>query len=299
MQKQYNRVKAISVFEIDSIIYLAHAFSSRIIEESKCYDFWQMYYCAKGTIHIKSNDKLIEIPEHHAMLLDPCGDLRTALRAPAGEESEFFVISFECRSQTLYTFNRKAILLYGSEPALLEELCTVGRKILEPVKSDSSTQGLCEKSDSNPAVLQYVKISLEQFLIKLYCRLNHIESLQDEAAKANRTNYEKGIAAQAEQFMSEHLGQKLTIRDIAANLKVNATTLRMTYKKETGKSLMRGFADMKMTEAKRLICDTSLNFTQIGERLGFLSLYHFSRFFKEREGITLSDYSRFVQKIRK
>ena len=53
---------------------------------------------------------------------------------------------------------------------------------------------------------------------------------------------------------------------------------------------------MKTAEARRLIRETNLNFTQIGDYLGFLSLYHFSRFFKEKEGITLSEYSRLAEK---
>ena len=51
---------------------------------------------------------------------------------------------------------------------------------------------------------------------------------------------------------------------------------------------------MKISCAQKLIAETNMNFTQIGEKLGFLSLYHFSRFFKENMGITLSEYSRTI-----
>lgn len=249
-----------------------------------------------GTLRIKSNDDVIEVPEYHAVFLDPRGDYRTVLRSTQEDNAEFYVVSFECRSEKLQSFGREQLHLYGSEPAMIAELCTVGRRILQPVKMNQERQGLCIKEESHPAVLQYIKISLEQLLIKLYCRLQHIESLKEEAAKSNRVHYEKALVMQIHQFMYDHITNRLTIKDISQGIGVNETTLRIAYKKETGKSIMQAFADMKMVEARRLVRETSLNFTQIGEYLGFLSLYHFSRFFKEKEGITLSEYSRLVEK---
>ncbi|MBE5866497.1 MAG: helix-turn-helix transcriptional regulator [Lachnospiraceae bacterium] len=296
MEKQYNRVKAASFVEIESIIYLAHAHSAEVVEEMKRFDFWQMYYCASGILGIKSNDTVINLPEYHAIFLEPKGDYRTVMRARKEEDAELYVISFACNSAWLKKVANQTIHLYGGEPAMVSELCTVGRRILEPIKMNQERQGLCVKEASHPAVLQYVKISLEQLLIKIYCRLYRIGSLKEEGAKSNRVHYEKGIAAMAHKYMYDHITARLTIQDIAQGLGVNESTLRSVYKKETGKSIMQAFSDMKTAEARRLIRETNLNFTQIGDYLGFLSLYHFSRFFKEKEGITLSEYSRLAEK---
>ena len=54
------------------------------------------------------------------------------------------------------------------------------------------------------------------------------------------------------------------------------------------------FLDLKLKEAKRLIRESSLNFTEISELLGFNSLHYFSRLFKERVGMTPSEYARSV-----
>lgn len=296
MEKKYNRLKAESFFEIESMIYLAHCFSSKTVERTQRFDFWQMYYCADGLLKLKIDGQVVEIPKYHAVVLAPGENERAVVRSDNGEEGEFFVISFESTSPDMYYFAGKLLQLYGDEPFLLSDLCKTGRKVLEPIKTNQSKQGLCERAESHPAVLQYVKISLEQFFIKLYCRLNRIDSIPSEAEKVNQWNYKKDIVSQAEEFMHEHIGYKLSILDIATALGVNATSLRIAYKKETGKSMMRDFGDMKAAEAKRLIRETGLNFTQIADRLGFLSLYHFSRFFKEKDGVTLSEYSRSVGK---
>jgi len=296
MDKQYNRVKAESFLEIESIIYLTHVFSADVVEEMKKFDFWQMYYCAAGMLHIRSDEDVISVPEHHGIFFDPRGDYRTIVRGTKEENAEIYVISFECNEVWLQSIARKPLHFYGSEPSMIHDLCTVGRKVLEPIKMNQDRQGLCIKEATHPAVLQYIKISLEQLLIKLFCRIYEVESLKDEKAKSNRVNYEKQIVALTHHFMYNHITEKLTIRDFAQGLGVNETTLRIAYKKETGKSIMQSFADMKVAEARRLIRESNLNFTQIGEYLGFLSLYHFSRFFKEKEGITLSEYSRLSRK---
>lgn len=296
MDKKYNRVKVENFLEIESIIYLAHVFCADVVEKMKKFDFWQMYYCAEGTVYIKSDEDIISIPKNHAIFFEPRGDFRTVMRSHKDENAELYVISFECSASWLKDIVRIPIHFYGSEPGMVHELCTVGRRVLEPIKMNQERQGLCIGEASHPAVIQYIKILLEQLLIKIYGRMYEVESLKDEKAKSNRVNYEKQIVSLTHKFMYDHITARLTLQNIAQGLGVNETTLRLAYKKETGKSIMQSFADMKMAEARRLIRESNLNFTQIGDYLGFLSLYHFSRFFKEKEGITLSEYSRLEKK---
>ncbi len=297
MEKRYNRIKAERVFDVFSIVYLGHSFSSRITETRKVFDFWQMYYSKKGTLKVISDDNIIQIPEHHAVFLSPKGDRRTVMKSDtADSECEFYFASFECQSQAMSAFSDTIIPLYGREPKMIEEFCGEGAKILRPIKLGDSLQGLCEKDDCPAVVLQYIKNLLEQILIKIYCRLNSIDSLSDEAEKTNRTVFEKKALLDAEEYMKKNVHKHLTIKEVADAIGVNETTLRLTYKKLTGTSLIKAFRKMKLFEAQRLINNTDLNFTEIAERLGFSSLYHFSRFFKEQEGMTLSEYSRFSEK---
>ena len=48
-------------------------------------------------------------------------------------------------------------------------------------------------------------------------------------------------------------------------------------------------------EAKRLIRDSSLNMTEISERLNFSSLHYFSRVFREKNGISPTDYAKDIK----
>ncbi len=296
MEKPYNRLSAKAFFEIESIVYLAHVKMLNAEDSSRRFDFWQMYYCADGTLGLRVDGEELAIEKHCAVLLPPNENERSVIKTTEGGECDFYVISFESESENLGKLAREIIPLYGSEPQLIEELCKIGRKILEPIKENQKKRGLCAKAGAHPAVLQYVKNLLEQFFIKVYCRRESIGAIANEAEKVNKQNYEKAVIERAQRFMRDRLNYTLTIGDIADALGVNATSLRLAYKKETGKSIVASFNDMKAEEARRLIAQTGLNFTQIGSFLGFSSLYSFSRFFKEKEGVTLSEFARSVGK---
>ena len=292
MTKEYNRIAVSPLFEVNSIIYIVYdQKASEISEYPGVYDFRQIYYVSEGEVKVSRGGEIVTISEGEVYLFYPRGDLRCAKKA-TDRDGVFCVISFESKSPALDKMSDRIIKISKNDASVIEDICKTGRKILEPIKHNEEKQGLCEKSTSHPAVLQYMKVSLEQFFLKIYCREEDIKSMENKNEKANRHNYEKGIVGKVHRYMQENIGRKLSIREIAGEIGVNETTLRITYKKETGTSIMRAFAKMKVSAAQHLISETDMNFTQIGESLGFLSLYHFSRFFKEHTGVTLSEYSK-------
>ena len=65
----------------------------------------------------------------------------------------------------------------------------------------------------------------------------------------------------------------------------------VAIKKDTGKVLAVG------DEAKKMITETELSFTEISDSLGFSSSAYFSRTFRKKTGLTPSEYLRKVNKI--
>ena len=48
----------------------------------------------------------------------------------------------------------------------------------------------------------------------------------------------------------------------------------------------------RLNMAQQLLLDTALSVTQIAERCGFTSVYHFCRAFKDKTGISPSQYGK-------
>ena len=52
---------------------------------------------------------------------------------------------------------------------------------------------------------------------------------------------------------------------------------------------------MKLGQSKQMIREGQLNFTQIAENLQYSTVHHFSRQFKEKFGITPTEYAKSVR----
>jgi AraC-like DNA-binding protein len=59
-----------------------------------------------------------------------------------------------------------------------------------------------------------------------------------------------------------------------------------------GYSVVDYFIIMKITEAKRLIRETKMNFFEISEKLGFSSSHYFSTVFRQSVGMTPTQYKK-------
>jgi YesN/AraC family two-component response regulator len=62
-------------------------------------------------------------------------------------------------------------------------------------------------------------------------------------------------------------------------------------------SVMEYFTMLKIEEAKLLIREGDYNFTQISRILGYQSVHYFSRLFKKKTDMTLSEYASSVKAL--
>lgn len=81
-------------------------------------------------------------------------------------------------------------------------------------------------------------------------------------------------------------GENRTFTEIAKEQGISAGHLRMLFKRATGKTPTRARSDERRRRAVHLITHTELNMSEIAARLGFGSIYAFSRFFKRCMGIS-------------
>ena len=61
-------------------------------------------------------------------------------------------------------------------------------------------------------------------------------------------------------------------------------------KKETGQTVLSLIHQHVIDQAMHLVLDSSLNFSQISNRLGFQYPQHFTRLFKRKVGMTPNDF---------
>lgn len=106
---------------------------------------------------------------------------------------------------------------------------------------------------------------------------------------------ENTIIRNAQQFVQEHVTEKLTIPVVAESIGVSASYLTALFHKHLQLSPGEYVRRIKLQQSKQLIREGQMNFTQIAESLQYSTVHHFSRQFKQMFGMTPTEYAKSVR----
>lgn len=91
-------------------------------------------------------------------------------------------------------------------------------------------------------------------------------------------------------YMQSHVDSDYTLMDVAEYMQMNPTYLSRYFKEKTHETFMEYDKRLKMERAEYLLTTTSMKTYEIAEKLGYKSVQHFSRIFKESSGMTPIEY---------
>ncbi len=112
---------------------------------------------------------------------------------------------------------------------------------------------------------------------------------------ANAVHSENEIIRQAQQFISAHIREKLSVPLVARQVDVSPSYLTALFHKNLQISPGEYIRRVKLQESKQMIRENNLNFTEIAAALHYSTVHHFSRQFKEKFGITPTEYAKSVR----
>ncbi len=129
-----------------------------------------------------------------------------------------------------------------------------------------------------------------------------LELLREQARPAgaklrttNAVNSENEIIRRAQQFISENVRQKLTVPLVARHVDVSPSYLTALFRKNLQISPGEYVRRIKLQESKQMIREDNMNFTEIAAALQYSTVHHFSRQFKDKFGITPTEYAKSVR----
>ena len=124
------------------------------------------------------------------------------------------------------------------------------------------------------------------------------ESAAPRGAKlqtSNSIHSENEIIRQAQQYISSHIREKLSVPLVARQVDVSPSYLTALFHKNLQISPGEYIRRIKLQESKQMIRENNLNFTEIAAELQYSTVHHFSRQFKEKFGITPTEYAKSVR----
>ena len=132
-------------------------------------------------------------------------------------------------------------------------------------------------------------------LILLYLLREATSPTTHKLQSSNAIHSENEIIRKAQQFISSHIREKLSVPLVASQVDVSPSYLTALFHKNLQISPGEYIRRIKLNESKQMIRENQLNFTEIAAALQYSTVHHFSRQFKEKFGITPTEYARSVR----
>ena len=179
-------------------------------------------------------------------------------------------------------------LVQGDLNHLLKRKLTASQQVVTLLQKMLQEQ---EKMDaySNDVILARMNLLL------LYLLRAEMSPRVSKLQTSNAVHSENEIIRQAQQYISTHIREKLSVPLVARQVDVSPSYLTALFHKNLQISPGEYIRRTKLQESKQMIRENNLNFTEIAAALQYSTVHHFSRQFKEKFGITPTEYAKSVR----
>ncbi len=174
----------------------------------------------------------------------------------------------------------------GSVLSYLHSLAVAGCRWLERASSSIgyaySFPGSEEESDLDMVLdLEELARAPEEVLFA------HLEALmnQHQIMVGGISPVQSAIA-----YIHDHLGQSLSLNQVAAHVHMNPNYFSAIFKRETGQNYIEFVTRAKLRKAMAMLRETTAKISEIANGIGYEDLKYFNRLFKKFTGLTPSEY---------
>ena len=232
----------------------------------------ELTYVDKGSLHSVADGRDILLEQGDLVIYAP--DQWHMQYADVDMSPSFITITFDLGSDCpRELINRKFTIPQSAVPVLQRML-----RELDRMDSFSADMVIC---------------LLQQLLLELL--REQVTPAGTKLRTTNAVNSENEIIRRAQQFISEHVREKLTVPLVARHVDVSPSYLTALFRKNLQISPGEYVRRIKLQESKQMIREDNMNFTEIAAALQYSTVHHFSRQFKDKFGITPTEYAKSVR----
>ena len=245
------------------------------------HDFWELVYIIKGNATVTKNNKIIHLKAGDIIFHPPMEFHRLW-----ANDSDFTVLimSFVASGPAMEDLGKKILTLNILQESLLIQLKHNIDESFVPL------DGIYLKPDEEkPLAVQLAMSRFELFLLDVL-KSNSTEEKIDDTK--NAMSFSKII-----KVMNSHIGEDLTVEDLARLSNNSVSNLKRICHKYTGVGPAKHFLRLKIICAISLL-ENGENVNEVSEKLGFVNPSYFSVVFKRETGSTPSDIKNTKGKVR-
>lgn len=281
--------RPVSVDRVVTVHYFEY--SSSYYFEGEQHDFWEFVYVDKGEVDVLAGGRQLRLGRGK-LLFHPPGEFH-ALRATGASAPNLVVASFFCGGEALSGLGDGPYTMGETERALIGGIVAEAERAFLTPLDDPATTALERRPDAPYGAEQLVAAYLEELLI----RLLRVGAAGQRNSGPIEVQSRNEVFLRVDEYLSARLSQTLTLDRICRDNLVGRSRLQQIFHAETGGGVMEYFGRRKIEAAKEMIRRDDGNFTEIANRLGYQSIYYFSRHFKKITGMTPSEYASGVRAL--
>ena len=290
---QYQKYKLDAVFTVTDLVNISYYKLARGYEfPGESHDFWEFIYIDRGELVVTAgaNKYLLKAGE----MAFHCPYEFHSFQCAGQTAVNVLVVSFYCASPYMKAFESRILFLHQQEKQCLSAIVRESESAYVHFDNIPPRVDMRKKDTAPFGSDQLIKTSLEQFFIHVYRRNDNI-CFEERTVSTNQLHQHAQTAMRAREYLSEHYGEKITLELLAGKLGISVSQLKRIYREQTGSSVITHLTNIRISEAKRMIRESDLNFSQIAEAVGYDNICYFSALFKKRPGMTLTEYSKSVR----
>ena len=252
-------------------------------------NYWNFFFVESGTALITVGEKNYTVESGHIIFVFP--NQYHYVRCADDSTVSYIHCSFITDSTMMHYLKNAPIRCSENDYAYLIAALNSATEAVSIYKESSNYN---YKDVNQPIFLQKLQIannSIELFILSV--ATNKPAEAPKESHKQTR---HANITAGVEEYLSERVRETISLQDTAQHFGYSVSNIQKIFKAVTGQSIIVYFNKLKLEEAKKLIAENTMTFSQIASYLGYSNPNYFSRIFKTTVGMTPTEYANLHQK---
>lgn len=264
------------------IIWLSNHIAKSV--EPHTHDFYQIIFCKNRGGQIIINENKYCAKSNYVYFIKP-GALHSIV---GGIDMHIIEIKFLILDNTLNKYMDKV-----PEEFQLEDISFMKMLFLHIAKEGIESKIYCNET---------VNSVLKLFLTKVVHEFNHITAPENLGYQVytDIPEHEKNntdiLILDLKNYIEQNLEKNITLDELAQKVNLNKTYFIKRFKIMWNMSPIKFINNLRIEKAKRLMLSGKLSMQKISEAVGFNSIHYFSRAFKQSEGVSPSEYSKYFNK---
>lgn len=285
VKKQFYMHKIANLLNVQKIVTIHYQKPDKnYVSQEEAHNFWELLYADKEEFVVHHGDSVTLLKQGEIFFIKPNQPHFVACK---GKESNIFIVSFECRSESVDFFADKKFVVPQEMKYLLQNIMSEALETFHIPEFDPELNKLELKATPNLGGEQVIKNSLELLLIYLLRKATN-QDAQTEFFISKITS-SSDLQDEIVCILNENVYGTISLEELCEKLHYGKTYLCTFFKKKTGMSIHQTYLKLKIDEAKKLIRH-NVSFATITNRLCFDSVSHFNLIFKKYTGMTPGEY---------